>query len=450
LPADGPYHLRSTFSPDGHYLAQADASGVIHVWDTGTWQVVRRFPRADVSGLAYSPDGRRLAASLSDGTVRVLDTDSGKELQQLRTAGPAASWLAFHPDGRRVLTARHRQGSDSPVRPGRAPGGETIQIWDLESAQHARVIPGLRQGPYGPTLCYHPDGRRVASASAAGPVTLWDAATGHVEQTFVGHKGTVFDVAVSPNGQLLAAAAHGGACVWDVRTGRVVGTVPAPNIGGFAGRVAFSPDSGRVALADNSGMVMLNAATAQTLFAVKNQFMHWFSDLAFSPDGSKIISLLYPDKQLSSAIQVRDAATGDETASFPLAGRKLYTVRWFRDGKRFVTVGTGGKAVIQTTDGREERTFAGHAGAVYGVAISPDEKRLATASADGSVRIWDIASGDELLRLTGQRRAFWSVAFSPDGRQLAATSSDGTLRIWDATPVADAAPPPAVEDADPP
>jgi len=62
-------------------------------------------------------------------------------------------------------------------------------------------------------------------------------------------------------------------------------------------------------------------------------------------------------------------------------------------------------------------------------------KRLAAAGADGSVRIWDVATGQETLRLTGHIRQVTGLAFTPDGHRL--LSSGGIVRIWDATPLPD-------------
>jgi RNA polymerase sigma factor (sigma-70 family) len=77
-------------------------------------------------------------------------------------------------------------------------------------------------------------------------------------------------------------------------------------------------------------------------------------------------------------------------------------------------------------------TLEGHKGEVWGVTFSRDGKRLATASADGTVKLWDTATGKNLLTLEGHDGAVNGVAFAPDGKTLATAGEDRTVRIWDA------------------
>ncbi|HKQ80059.1 MAG TPA: AAA-like domain-containing protein [Blastocatellia bacterium] len=103
------------------------------------------------------------------------------------------------------------------------------------------------------------------------------------------------------------------------------------------------------------------------------------------------------------------------------------------DGAKLATGSFDGTAKLLEADtGQELATLKGHTAGISMVAYSPDGARLATASYDGTAKLWEAVSGKEALTLKGHKQLVTSLAYSPDGKRLATGSLDNTIKLWDA------------------
>jgi dipeptidyl aminopeptidase/acylaminoacyl peptidase len=122
-----------------------------------------------VASVAFSPDGRVLAAGALDGTTRLVEVETGREIIRLRGHERSVAAVAFTPDGRVLATA---EGLPESVYWKEQRGPQTIRFWDLATGRELARLAGHHSNVN--ALAFHPDGRRLVTGLSNGNVLTWE------------------------------------------------------------------------------------------------------------------------------------------------------------------------------------------------------------------------------------------------------------------------------------
>jgi WD40 repeat protein len=393
------------FSPDGNRLATGSQDTTAKVWTLGPEGPQESLTLAGhtsyVNGLAFSPDGRFLATGSSDGTARIWDiSPSGN--QEILTLDGHFDWvrrIVYSPDGTCLATT----DGDGHAVILDAENGETLLTFPHPSGAVREAV-------------FSPDGTRLATAGEDNTARVWDAQDGQELLTLTGHAEAppvggmvpgIPGVAFSPDGRLLASGgADGQAILWDVETGESVLALQVHPAGIGVTRVAWSPDGSRLAAASDAApggdplVRVWDLESGQVLYTVTGlPNRAW--DLAFSPDGSKLIIPINTD-----FFKVYDAASGEEFLPFTDQPGRLMTVAFSPDGRLLAAGGADPPQLWDLATGQVLVTLPGHTAMVNGLAFSPDGTRLASSSLDGTTRVYTLDL-DELVALAQSRLTRW-------------------------------------------
>ncbi|UKZ64233.1 uncharacterized protein TrAtP1_005453 [Trichoderma atroviride] len=264
---------------------------------------------------------------------------------------------------------------------------------------------------------YSHDGQYVASGSSDSLIRIWDAKTGKIQYISQTIYAYISHLAISSRG-LIAISFLRSIVIWNFKNEFFQPATSSTTLNGFSGErvscISFSNDGRRFAAAVGEQIKIWDTSTHSIIVSQEVAYQDsLISGLAFSNDDALLVS-----------------ASGNRISLCKLMEEPAQNVNNKAvDG----AVNTVGKAIGNSLVLRKKKFFflPKHLGLAFHVAFSPNSKYIATIAGD-VIYIWDVRSRKKPSILIGHESGINAIAFSPDGSCLASASRDGTVRIWEA------------------
>jgi WD40 repeat protein len=364
-------------------------------------------------------DGRTVVAGEATGAVLWLDIATGIERGRVKAHGAATRCLAASADGRRVVTG----GDDG-----------SIVIWDADARREIARADAAHQRPVR-RVVISPRGDVFASAGDDGRVKLWDLATAQARGDFPSHNGPehVETLAFTPDGDAIISGCHDKRIVvWSWADGQTRATLQAH--------------------ADCVDDLELTGAKLLVSRSADGVIHTWAPPAAAAAIDAPAFSLHSADRHFRAV-----ACAGDRLFAGGIDG-SITSWRLGGDGKSAEPLGTqlgppapiaalrvnpdrdvalrvdlnGTMSLVSLGESNEAGVLRGHGAGVLSAVFSADGLLAASASWDGTVRVWDVATQRELRRFgagDGSTR-YWSVTFGPNAESIIAGGDDGHVVAW--------------------
>jgi WD40 repeat protein len=413
------------FSPDGRLLASGGHDGTVQVLDLGSGRIVASAPGSpDVFGgseivdaVAFSPDSSQVAVSYFNGQVNVLPLKG--PLETIKTRQSVATAVGFSADASSVGIGTTWTGR--------------IAVWNRKLKEFAQPLEAHSRGLT--AIIAAPHGEILASAGKEGHVAIWSLNKSCRLCSKINSSEGIGSATFSPDSHSLAVGTRSVANKSDVAIKIWNGSKLVPlRQGLYASNAVFSSDGKKLAVVSGNELHLIDAVTGRDLvppLGISKPAQRPFFPLISMDDLGARVAFTSMDKE-NVQVELWD---GHSLKVVPRKPAEVLALRLTSDGRLLVIAETSGNVTFWDAANMRE--------------VSPPFKdrikehlwKRATISDDGSmlaegenniIRLWDLKSRASIAAsLFGHSSPGYQLAFSHDGSTLASGSADGTIRLWD-------------------
>lgn len=381
------------------FLATSDA-GHVHLFAADGTFAKSLPPIAGLTVARFDRDGKQLLLCDGQARVRIASVDSGRIPEEIPAAGQITDAVWTSADQTAIVA--FGAGNDGVLLQ-----RSLRRIWEDANATTVAFVPNQQQ-----LLCGGTDGK----------VRLLSLADGVLIREYLGHTGSVSEVAVSPNAQFVCS-------VSDDKTLQTWKTADATSVFSTAHpspvqSLSISSDSTRIATASSDGLIRVwDISTGNLLESFREHATGTATTAVRYVNDSLTLISTGDDKTLqtmkTSVIRAIPAHTSPVASMVAYAG-----------GAQVVTTGTDGRVVMtNTTNGNPDRVFAADDRKPTVVASRLDNQRIAAGFENGDVLVWNANNAEQILQSFSFASTVNGLAWSPDNRKLMVSTADNVIRI---------------------
>ncbi len=384
------------------------------------WDLYSRSPclatlpsrEASAFDVSFSPDGTQISvANRLAGKVEIWDSSFTHPIHTFDVGTKKVLAATFTRDGRRIVTGDYE---------GR------LKIWNV--ADGAMIVNRDAHKEGIGRIAISPDGLLIATAGRDEHVRLWGAVSGDPVHDLTGHAASVEGLAFSPDSQTLVTGAEDQSIrIWNVGTGECIKVLRPPEGAAKTGTsaLAFSPDGKTMYSGGLDRSLRVWDVESWKVTSSTYEVPGYPYAIVPAPDGKTIYFA-------NDAVEVRDATDGHllRTITQPDGTRRALALS--PDGRRLVTASMRGRvSLLETSPGAGRTSFETDSPFYCELAFSPDGRTLAGPGKGTSVVLRKVGRWDEHADLLGHTSSPLATAFSPDGGFLATGSFGGEVFLWD-------------------
>ncbi len=361
-----------SISANGQQFASVGRDKALRIWNAVDGSLLHKVDHATaVLSVTHSPNSQRIATCSEDGIVRVFDAAAGLPLENFSGHMPGVGQARWLSDSVTVVSG----SSDQTLR---------VRKSAVVRSYRAHVNPVVDMSLFA-------GGAQSLSCSADGRVVLCDTSSGQMIREFQGASGEPRAVAARVDNQRIAlGTSNGQVLVWNAINGELLQTL---SVDGPVRSVAWSGENAK---------------------------------LAVSTETNKLY-IFGPPLPPASPQPGNELTLHQQTNTESIATRILFD----RDNRTVWASHASGHLARWAYAAPTQIVQFNHGGPVYGVTTSRDAKTIYSCSADQTVRVWDVTTGQQKFQLNGHQGPVHALALSPDESFVVSSGADRTLRLWD-------------------